>query len=362
MCRQRFRLGGPYTFLQIHCEYSGESDYGIQVDKNMNIWLISTITFILNSSPYYLLFGRDPSATLEQVHLEAATEGHEGGEPVHQFVRSQLGNYRKIFEMARKNLRQSVIKHQRLYRKNVKPLEVGDLVLVYMPKLPPHTSAKLHRHWSGPYQISHVINSVTYRVAARRPGGRRWNPALTLDRLRKFYPREGLKDLDKVVEEIAYWEDEDCENLLFDGEGDDLPDDEIDPNLAEEMEAQETVSKATRVQPSRAAKVRTVTTWPKVFCEATQSISFTCKESGNIRKLSIAQILAASKLKEGRLLNKNHQPLEVNVNSPEAKEVVDMASSLTRSFYDLNNEHYKNELPYHKSKKIRIATIKLFEY
>ena len=152
-----------------------------------------------NSSPYYLLFGRDPSATLEQVHLDAATEGHEEDKEVHQFVRSQLDNYRKIFETARKNLRQSVIKHQRLYRKNVQPFEVGDLVLVYMPKLPPHTSKKLHRHWSGPYQISAVINSVTYRVAARRPGGRRYNPALTIDRLRKYYPREGLKDLDKVV-------------------------------------------------------------------------------------------------------------------------------------------------------------------
>ena len=133
-----------------------------------------------NFSPYYLLFGRDPSATLEQVHLDAAIEGHEGGAPVHQFVRSQLENYRKIFETARKNQRQSVIRHQRLYRKNVKPFEVGDLVLVYMPKLPSQTSTKLHRHWSGPYQISHVINPVTYRVAARRPGGRRWNPALTL--------------------------------------------------------------------------------------------------------------------------------------------------------------------------------------
>ena len=128
------------------------------------------------------------------------------------------------------------------------------------------------------------------------------------------------------------------------------------------MEAQETVSKAIRVQPGRAAKVRTVITWPKAFCEATQSISFTCKGSGDIRKLSVAQILAASKLTEGRLLSKNPRPLEVDVNSPEAKEVVATASSLTRSFYELNNEYYKNELPYHKSKKIRVATIKLFEY
>ena len=315
-----------------------------------------------NFSPYYLLFGRDPSASLEQVHLDAATEGHEEDKEVHQFVRSQLDNYRKIFETARKNLRQSVIKHQRLYRKNVQPFEVGDLVLVYMPKLPPHTSKKLHRHWSGPYQISAVINSVTYRVAARRPGGRRWNPALTIDRLRKYYPREGLKDLDKVVEEVAYWEDEDCENLLFDGEGDELPDEEVDPDLEEEMEAQETVSNAIRVQPSRAAKVRSVITWPRAFCEATQSISFTCKESGAVRKLSVAQILAASKLREGRFLNKNHQPVEVDVNSPEAKEVVAAASGLTRSFYDLNSKFYKNELPYHKSKKIQVATIKLFEY
>ena len=313
-------------------------------------------------SPYYLLFGRDPSASVAQVHLDAATEGHEDGEEVHQFARSQLDNYRKIFDLARKNLRQSVIRHQRLYRKNVQPFEVGDLVLVYMPKLPPHTSAKLHRHWSGPYRISHVINPVTYRVAARRPGGRRWNPGLTLDRLRRFYPREGLKDLDKVVEEIAYWEDEDCENLLFDGEEDEFPDDEPDPDLTEEVEAQETVSRAIRVQPSRAAKVRTIVKWQRTFCEAAQDIAFTCRDSGDVYKLSVAQILAAAKLREGRALNKNHQPVEVDVNSPEAKKVVATVSALTRSFYDLNHKSYKDELPYHKARKIKIASIKLFEH
>ena len=321
---------------------------------------------LLSSSPYYLLFGRVPSATAEQVHLDAAIERQEDGEEVHHFVRSQLDNYRKIFDQVRKNLRQSVIRHQRLYRKNVQPFEVGDLVLVFMPKLPPNNSTKLYKHWMGPYRISHVINSVTYRVAARRPGGRRWNPALTLDRLKKYYPREGLKDLDKVVEEIAYWEDEDCENLLFDGEEEEEPQDgDTDPDLAEETEAQETVSRAIRIQPSRAAKVRevrAVVKWPKIFCEATQNIVFTCKETGSVRKLAVAQILAAARLKEGRLLVKNHQPIEIGAEAPENRDVVARVSALTRSFYDLNHKFYKHELPYHEQRKIKIASLKLFEY
>ena len=335
-----------------------------KVGKNRRVYdsYITTYLCFCFFSPYYLLFGRVPSATAEQVHLDAAVERQEDGEEVHQFVRSQLDNYRKIFDQVRKNLRQSVIRHQRLYRKNVQPFAVGDLVLVFMPKLPPNASTKLYKHWMGPYRISHVINSVTYRVAARRPGGRRWNPALTLDRLRRYYPREGLKDLDKIVEEIAYWEDEDCENLLFDGEEEELQDDEPDPNLAEELEAQETVSRAIRIQPSRAAKVRTIVKWPKTFCETTQNIVFTCQESGDVRKLAVAQILAAAKLKEGRLLDKNHQPIEVDADAPETRDVVARVSALTRSFYDLNHKFYKHELPYHEQRKIKIASMKLFEH
>lgn len=101
---------------------------------------------ITGYSAYYLIFGRHPKIGTGQIFLNSVYDEEDTKPDTNQFVRSQMEMYRKIFAEARKNLRGSILKHQELYNKKVTTFEVGDLVMVYHPRLG-QTGSKFHNFW-----------------------------------------------------------------------------------------------------------------------------------------------------------------------------------------------------------------------
>ena len=321
-------------------------------------------------SPYFLMFGRHPKVSTSQLYLSSMYDEEECEVEINEFVRSQMKTYQRIFNDARRNLRGSILKHQELYNQKVKTFEIGDLVLVYHPKLG-QSGSKFHNFWSGPYRISKKINSVTYEVEMNKPGGRRWNPALTLDRLRKYYSRSSLGELDEILDEAEEWDDDDEDNIIVDiEEENELSSSPMEDPLLEVEEDAEELKKPgkrtrTRVQPDRAVKITKLKSYSRIFNQEKQAYYlFPPQNSKNntIYRLSVSQILMTKNIRQSKELYNNPQAVDVRINSKGVQTIMDRVATLTKSFFQRNSDHYRGELPYHKVPKICDAARELFEH
>ena len=237
--------------------------------------------------------------------------------------------------------------------------------MVYHPKLGP-TGSKFHNYWSGPYRVSKKLNAVTYEVEVKRPRGRVWNPALTIDRMRRYFSRSSWGELDEIIDDPNLWVEEEEDNLVVELEDTEdtstSPVEDIESDL--EMEPVVKPREPTRVQPDRTVKLRKLTSHRRYFNVDKQAFYlFPTPNSRNkkVYKLAASQVLTAKRLSEVRNLHKNPDSVAVQINSKEAQRIVDRVAHLTEKYHELNAKHYPIAFPYHTQPKIREAVKDMFQ-
>lgn len=78
-------------------------------------------------------------------------------------------------------------------------LAVGDWVLVHNTQLEKQWSKKLDNRWFGPYRIRSISDKGTYLL--EEPDGTELKPIYAGERIKRFYPRQGILDWEEFFEE-----------------------------------------------------------------------------------------------------------------------------------------------------------------
>ena len=127
----------------------------------------TTLNRMLDDSPFFLLYGRDPilphdlfvgSAPLNQ--RKVAAEDLNDYKP--QLLRVLKETYDKV-NKHKANSREHYKTYYDRTHKSIK-FKTGDLVMVHFPTSTPGLSPKLEKHWQGPCVIETAIDDLTYRV------------------------------------------------------------------------------------------------------------------------------------------------------------------------------------------------------
>lgn len=126
------------------------------------------VTFAYNSSrhdtalysPFYLLFGRDPTLpfdTLLPTTLESPS----------QYARDAIATAAQARQIAHRRLSESQARQKSLYDNRHRDVQfsAGDLVLLWTPSRRVGLSEKLLSRYSGPYRVVRQLSDVTYEVA-----------------------------------------------------------------------------------------------------------------------------------------------------------------------------------------------------
>ena len=114
-------------------------------------------------SPNLLMFGRETFLPIDlMVGLPPSMETPDEQEYV-TILRDHL---EKAHAIARQNTKFSAIRQKKLYDTNVKEqsFKAGDYVWLYTPIRKKGFSAKLQRHWRGPYLVLNKIGETNYRI------------------------------------------------------------------------------------------------------------------------------------------------------------------------------------------------------
>ena len=120
----------------------------------------------------------------------------------------QLSNKEEMMETAyqkMKTARETSVKYwdRRLAHRMRKPLEPGDMVLVYNKSLESQWGSLFKNRWNGPYRVKGQVNSGPYIL--EELDGTELNRRYAASHVKKFYPRG------KVIQDHTTAEEEDDE-------------------------------------------------------------------------------------------------------------------------------------------------------
>lgn len=214
--------------------------------------------------------------------------------------------------------------------------------------------------------MSKKLNAVTYEVEITKSNNRKWNPAITLDRMRKYYSRSSWDELDQIIDDPDLWEGNEDDNLIVEtDEIEDLPTSPIEEDMSDdevEVSSDPEPGKPTRIQPKRAVKLRQLKSYTRYFDVNKQTYYLfpPAHQAGAVYKITASQILAAKELGQVKKLYSHPSSVHINVNSRAAQSLVDKVATLTTEYYKLNGKHYPVAFPYHRQLKIREAVRELF--
>ena len=143
-------------------------------------------------TPFYLMFGRQARIPVDVMY----------GSPV---VESSPSTYaselKKLLTTAYNKVRAKMDtqfqRQKQFYDKKVhgKPYQVGDLVWLYSPAVPPGYSKKLHHPWSGPFEILKRISDATYCIVDTN--AKRHRQVVHFDRLKLCPPDTRLPPVEQ---------------------------------------------------------------------------------------------------------------------------------------------------------------------
>ena len=139
-------------------------------------------------TPHFLLFGRE--ARLPLSVLVDAPAPPQIPETLPQYVVSLRERQVEAYERVREQLGVSHRRQKDVYDRSASAvqLRVGDKVWLYTPAIKKGRTAKFSRPWSGPWQISKVLNGVTYKIARMGflAAGERRNQVVHRNRLKPY--------------------------------------------------------------------------------------------------------------------------------------------------------------------------------
>ena len=136
-----------------------------------------SISRMLNESPFYLIYGRDPILPADLMIAGVNLKNNRSIqakdlEEFKQHLYIQLKDTYEALDLHKETTRKT---YKQYYDKGQKDIafNVEDLVMVRFPAMKEGLSYKLLEHWDGPYKVIAKIDNVTYRVRIESNNGRR---------------------------------------------------------------------------------------------------------------------------------------------------------------------------------------------
>ena len=150
---------------------------------------------MLNDSPFYLIFGRDPvfpqdlMVSLRELNSRTITAAN-----INEYKATLVKNLASAYEKLNKYKESTQEKYKNYYDKTHKPIkfEIGDMVMVFIPATTTGLSYKLLSHWEGPYEVLNRINAVTYRIKVVK-GHKIELRAVHVQQLKKYKPWQQIR-------------------------------------------------------------------------------------------------------------------------------------------------------------------------
>ena len=135
-------------------------------------------------SPFYAMFGQEMNLPFDRAFIPASRLTADADE----VIQTMVDNMKTTDTIIQDNLRKNQEKTKQRYDKKAKEpgFRLGDLVLLYTPRVPQGMSAKTHSKRSGPFYISEVKEKNTYTL-------RRWRDhkpikgRVRANRLKKYH-------------------------------------------------------------------------------------------------------------------------------------------------------------------------------
>ena len=168
-------------------------------------------------SPFRLVFGQDCVLPVELTAYSWAYINWINVKTTAELLAARAKQLeRKEIEVqnALENIRANRIANKRRFDKNRRirkeKLEIGDMVLLHNTSFEKQWSKKLDNRWLGPYKIRQIKEDCgTYLL--NELDGTQLKGTYAGDRIRQFFPREGILDDEMVAEEECEYENEENE-------------------------------------------------------------------------------------------------------------------------------------------------------
>jgi hypothetical protein len=165
-------------------------------------------------TPYRLVFGQDCVLPVELTASSWATVEWRKVKSRAELLAArarQLERREEDIEQAKINVRKSRLRNKAYFdkhrRERIHELEVGDMVLLYNSSLDKQWSQKLKNKWLGPYRIKEVAEDRgTYLL--EELDGTQLQGIYAGDRIKKFFERYGVDEVEEKEEREAEEEDE----------------------------------------------------------------------------------------------------------------------------------------------------------
>ena len=164
-------------------------------------------------TPHFLLFGREAATPIDLIF---PITGEKYG-PI-PYINEMRERVRMAFKYVRENLKLAVERSRRTYNHRLqgKPLEEGDLVWLYTPKVTPGECKKLTCYYSGPWEVLKKVSDVLFLV--RTCGSWNCKPievTASIDRLKRYEgsPPTGGQPIDNLTLPDVTAEDEFLEDI-----------------------------------------------------------------------------------------------------------------------------------------------------
>lgn len=166
------------------------------IEERQSVWcsILPLVCFAYNSSkhrstgvsPYMVLHGREPLCASD---IELGINCINVAETIREKCRRQSA----LVEVVKQRIRRAQASQKTYYDKRARAVtfQPGELVMLFCPKRLSNKCIKLCRLFKGPYRVIRRVGSVNYVV--RRLGIRRTGPQdlVNVNRLKKFFSREG---------------------------------------------------------------------------------------------------------------------------------------------------------------------------
>ncbi|KAJ1174959.1 hypothetical protein NDU88_000250 [Pleurodeles waltl] len=150
----------------------------------------------MGSSPFKLVFGRQPISHLDMAAKDWDKEADEGKELV-EYAKDLKNSLVTLRDKVHTHLQTSQNTQKRLYNRSsrLRELAIGSKVLILLPT----TDDKLLAKWQGPYKILECLTPVTYRVAI--PNSGRDGQIFHINLLKEWITEEGSTTLGNKLED-----------------------------------------------------------------------------------------------------------------------------------------------------------------
>ena len=171
---------------------SDQTNWSRLLDNCLFTYRVS-LNRMLNESPFFLIYGRDPILPADLMIAGVSTINKRSitAQDLEEYKNKLYSQMRIVYDDLDKHKTREQEKYKEYYDRSHKRIVFtpGDLVMVRFAAGKEGLSYKLLEHWDGPYEVVAEIDKVTYRVRIESINGRRSRmEPVHVQRLRLYKP------------------------------------------------------------------------------------------------------------------------------------------------------------------------------